>query len=100
DLLRLDPRRAGETARRLARLHCDRVDRADLRALDAIEPGDRPRGDVNAAAVGGGEVDPVLTTDEPAARKHDEILPGSEGPGRDLAAGGGLGGGFDHAVGR
>src|SRR5437660_3196260 len=84
DLLRLDPRRSGEAARWLARLHRDRVDRADARALDAVEAGDRRRRHVDAAALRRSEIDPVLAADQPSAREHDQVLAGRERPGRDL----------------
>src|SRR5438132_10805253 len=61
DPLRLDPRRAAEPARGLPRLHRHRRDRAHLRALDAVEPGDRRGGNEDATAVGLGELHPVLT---------------------------------------
>ena len=60
DALLLDPRRAREAARRLARLHGDRGDRALARALHAVEPGDGARGHEDAAAVLLGQARPLV----------------------------------------
>ena len=75
DALLHDPRRAGQAARRLARLHRHRRDRALARALDAVEAGDRrPRGrGCGSRALG--EPRPVVETPTSAADgEHHQML--------------------------
>src|SRR5258705_1514348 len=85
DVLALDPRRAREPARRLARLHDHRGDAGLARALHAVEPRDGPGGNEDTAAVLLRQPRPLVEHTHEAAHGQDhEAFARREHGGGDL----------------